>query len=338
MATNKHAQIRYKVLDECFSNFGRKFYFDDLLEKCNEALAEFYGDELGGVKTRTLRSDISYMRERAGEYDVDITTENDGTGYFYRYSKKDFSVFRQGFNQDELNQLRETILMLQRFKGMPNFDWMTELAVKLEDKLELGKNNGNFVSYEENTGYVGLDWFKDVFDAISNRRVIKIEYSKFNGSRPFNWDIHPYFLKQYNSRWYLIGLNDYNNKIYTIPLDRIVDLKEIRKDFIPNTTIDIDNYFKDFIGTTKEIGPIENVRLQFSEHRFPYVETKPIHGSQKIIDHGKRIIEINVIPNKELKSHILSFGNDVEVLSPQKLREEIRGIIEDSLGRYSVCR
>ena len=69
MATNKHAQIRYKVLDECFSNFGRKFYFDDLIEKCNEALAEFYGDELGGVKTRTLRSDISYMRERAGEYD-----------------------------------------------------------------------------------------------------------------------------------------------------------------------------------------------------------------------------------------------------------------------------
>jgi predicted DNA-binding transcriptional regulator YafY len=133
-------------------------------------------------------------------------------------------------------------------------------------------------------------------------------------------------------------LNDYNNKLYTIPLDRIVDMQEIRKDFIPNTTIDIDEYFKDIIGTTKEIGPIENIRLQFSEHRFPYVETKPIHGSQKIIDHGKRIIEINVIPNKELKSHILSFGNDVEVLSPQKLREEIRGIIEDSLGRYSVCR
>lgn len=334
MATNKHAQIRYKVLDECFSNFGRKFYFDDLLEKCNEALAEFYGDELGGVKTRTLRSDISYMRERAGEFDVDITTENDGTGYFYRYSKKDFSVFRQGFNQDELNQLRETILMLQRFKGMPNFDWMTELAVKLEDKLELGKINGNFVSYEENTGYVGLDWFKDAFDAISNRRVIKIEYSKFNGSKPFNWEIHPYFLKQYNSRWYLIGLNDYNSKIYTIALDRIVDLQEIRKDFIPNTTLDIDDYFRDIIGITKENGAIENVRLHFSENRFPYVETKPLHDSQRIIDHKNRIVEINVIPNKELLAMILSFGNDVEVLSPQFVRDDIRAIIEDSLHKY----
>jgi predicted DNA-binding transcriptional regulator YafY len=334
MATNKHAQIRYKVLDDCFSNFGRKFYFDELLKKCNEALAEIYGDEIGGVKTRTLRSDISYLRERAGEYDVDIISENDGTGYFYRYSKKDFSVFRQGFNQDELNQLRETILMLQRFKGLPNFDWMTELAVKLEDKLKLGKNPGNFVSYEENTGYVGLDWFKDIFDAITNSRVLHITYSKFNGSRPFYWDIHPYFLKQYNNRWFLFGLNDYSKRISILALDRIDDLKETRIDFIPNTIIDLDEYFKNIIGITKENGPIENVRLQFSKNRFPYVETKPIHSSQKIIDHANRIIEINVIPNKELLTTILTFGNDIEVLSPEHIRNEIRAIIEDSLSKY----
>lgn len=334
MATNKHAQIRYKVLDDCFSNFGRKFYFKELLKKCNEALAEIYGDEIEGVKTRTLRSDISYLRERAAEYDVDIISENDGTGYFYRYSKKDFSVFRQGFNQDELNQLRETILMLQRFKGLPNFDWMTELAVKLEDKLQLGKRSGNFVSYEENTGYVGLDWFKDVFDAIVNSRVLDITYSKFNGSRPYYWKIHPYFLKQYNNRWFLLGLNDRSKKISILALDRIDDLKEIRMDFIPNTIIDLDEYFKNIIGITKENGPIENVRLQFSKNRFPYVETKPIHDSQRIIDHGNRIIEINVIPNKELRTMILSFGNDVEVLSPLHLRGQIATILKGSLNKY----
>ena len=334
MATNKHAQIRYKVLDDCFSNFGRKFYFEDLLDKCNEALAELYGDKHGGVKTRTLRSDINYMRDRAGEFGVDIIVERDGEGYFYRYSEDDFSVFRQGFNDEELLQLRETIIMLQRFKGMPNFEWMTELAVKLEDKLQLGKNTGNFVSYEENVNYVGLDWFKDVFDAIANNRVLHITYSKFNGTKPYYWDIHPYFLKQYNNRWFLLGLNDYNNKIYTIALDRIEDLKEIRKDFIPNTAINLDEYFKDIIGVTREKGPKEIVKLQFSEHRFPYIETKPVHESQITIDHSNRIIEINVIPNKELLTMILSFGNDVEVISPKNIRDEIRAIIEDSLNKY----
>ena len=334
MATNKHAQIRYKVLDDCFSNFGRKFYFDDPLEKCNDALAEFYGDEHGGIKTRTLRSDINYMRDRAGEQGVEIIVENDGNGYFYRYSESDFSVFHQGFNEEELTQLRETILMLQRFKGMPNFEWMTELAVKLEDKLQLGKNPGNFVSYEENVNYVGLDWFKDVFDAIANSRVLHITYSKFNGSRPYYWDIHPYFLKQYNNRWYLLGLNDYSKKISILALDRIVDMKEVRIDYIPNTSINLDEYFQDIVGVTRVDAPKEIIRLQFSEHRFPYVETKPIHDSQRIVDHSNRIIELDVIPNKELRALILSFGNDIEVLSPEHVRDEIRAIIEDSLSKY----
>ena len=333
MATNKHAQIRYKVLDDCFSNFGRKFYFKELLKKCNEALAEIYGDEIEGIKTRTLRLDISYLRERAAEYDVDIISENDGTGYFYRYSKKDFSVFRQGFNDEEKMQLRETILMLQRFKGMPTFEWMTELAVKLEDKLQLGKNPGNFVSYEENTGYVGLDWFKDVFDAIANSRVLEINYLPFDGRRK-KWTIHPYFLKQYNNRWYLLGYNERFNDVSLIALDRIEDIKEIRKEFIPNTTIDLDEYFKDFIGVTKEDGPKEIIQLQFANKRFDYIQTKPLHTSQKIIDYSNKIIEINVIPNKELRAMILSFGNDVEVLSPAFLRGQIATILKGALNKY----
>ena len=50
MASNKHAQIRYKVLDDCFSNFRRKFYFNDLLEHCNEALRELYGEDHTGLE------------------------------------------------------------------------------------------------------------------------------------------------------------------------------------------------------------------------------------------------------------------------------------------------
>ena len=57
-------------------------------------------------------------------------------------------------------------------------------------------------------------------------------------------------------------------------------------------------------------------------------------GSQKIIDHANRIIEISVIPNKELLTTILTYGNDIEVLSPEHIRNEIRAIIEDSLSKY----
>ena len=125
MASNKHAQIRYKVLDDCFSNYRRKFYFDDLMDRCNDALRELYGEEHTGIKTRTLRSDINYIRTRAAEAGVEVEVKDDGNGYYYRYSEPDFSIFKRGLGEDDLAQLKETILMLQRFKGMPNFDWMS---------------------------------------------------------------------------------------------------------------------------------------------------------------------------------------------------------------------
>ena len=332
MASNKHAQIRYKVLDDCFSNFRRKFYFDDLMERCNDALQELYGDQHSGIKTRTLRSDISYMRDRAGESGVEIETVDDGHGYYYRYSEPNFSIFKRGLGEDDLAQLKETILMLQRFKGMPNFDWMSELVVKLEDKLNLRGASKSVVGYDENNAYTGLDWFQDLFDAIINKAVLHIQYKTFSDVT-YDWIIHPYYIKEYNNRWFLFGLNEDNATIYNLPLDRIEDVEQVNKEYIPSD-IDFERYFDDVIGAS--VAPREKIciRLQFSEHRFPYVLTKAIHKSQRVVDIDKRTVEISVIPNNELEALILSFGKDVEVLSPIEYRERIQGIIRQSFEKY----
>lgn len=332
MASNKHAQIRYKVLDDCFSNFRRKFYFDDLMERCNGALRELYGEEHSGIKTRTLRSDINYMRTRASEEGVEIVVTDDGNGFFYRYSEPGFSIFKRGLGEDDLAQLKETILMLQRFKGMPNFDWMSELVVKLEDRLNLRGVSKSVVSYDENNSYIGLEWFQDLFDAIINKSVLHIQYKTF-ADEYFDWTIHPYYIKEYNNRWFLFGLNEENNAIYNIPLDRIWELEQIHKEYIP-TEIDFESYLDDVIGVTVLPARKEHIRLQFSEHRFPYVTTKPIHRSQRIVDNENRIVEISVIPNNELEALLLSFGKDVEVLSPESFRTRIQSIIREAYEKY----
>ena len=332
MASNKHAQIRYKVLDDCFSNFRRKFYFNDLLERCNEALRELYGEEHTGIKTRTLRSDINYIRARAAETGVDVESVDDGNGYYYRYTEPDFSIFKRGLGEDDLAQLKETILMLQRFKGMPNFDWMSELVVKLEDRLNLRGVSRSVVGYDENKTYTGLDWFQDMFDAIINKSVLHVQYKTFSDI-VYDWTIHPYYIKEYNNRWFLFGLNEEQHTIYNIPLDRIENLEQINKEYIPSD-IDFETYLDDVVGVSVFPREKESIRLQFSEHRFPYVLTKALHQSQRIVDFDDRVIEINVIPNNELEALILSFGKDVEVLSPTSYREQIQGIIRESYEKY----
>ena len=332
MASNKHAQIRYKVLDDCFSNFRRKFYFSDLMERCNEALRELYGDDHEGIKTRTLRSDINFIRSRAAEEGVDVIAQDDGNGYFYRYSEPDFSIFRRGLGEDDLAQLKETILMLQRFKGMPNFDWMSELVVKLEDKLDLRGVSKSVVGYDENQDYTGLDWFQDIFDAIINKTVLRIQYKTF-ADVDYDWIIHPYYIKEYNNRWFLFGLNEENGTIYNVALDRIENLEQVNKEFIPSD-IDFETYWKDVVGVSVDSQKKIPIRLQFSEHRFPYVMTKALHPSQIVADVDNRIVEINVIPNNELEALILSFGKDVEVISPVEYRRQIQVIIRESYEKY----
>lgn len=332
MVSNKHAQIRYKVLDDCFSNFRRKFYFNDLLERCNEALRELYGEDHSGIKTRTLRSDISYMRDRAGEAGVEIEVLEDGNGNYYRYSEKDFSIYKHGLGEDDLAQLKETIMMLQRFNGMPNFDWMAELVVKLEDKLNLRGGSQSVVGYDDNKSYTGLDWFQDLFDAIINKTVLRITYTTFT-EITYEWIIHPYYIKEYNNRWFLFGLNEENGTLYNIPLDRIEEIHQVKKKYIDSET-NIEDYLEDVIGVS--VYPVEkqNIQLKFSKHRFPYIMTKALHNSQRIVDFDNHIIEISVIPNNELDALILSFGKDVEVLSPTSYREKIQTIIKETYEKY----
>ena len=332
MASNKHAQIRYKVLDDCFSNFRRKFYFNDLMERCNEALRELYGSDHSGIKTRTLRSDINYIRTRATEAGVDVEAIDDGNGYYYRYSEPDFSIFKRGLGEDDLAQLKETILMLQRFKGMPNFDWMSELVVKLEDKLSLNGSSKSVIGYEENKNYTGLDWFQDLFEAIINEQVLKINYSTFD-EKSFEWIIHPYYIKQYNNRWFLFGLNDETKSIYNLALDRIVNIELVHVKYIQND-IDFENFFDDVVGVSVNNGDKVRIQLQFEEKRFQYVLTKSLHPSQRIVDMDKCIVEIEVIPNHELEALILSFGKDVEVLTPDLFRKQVQDIIRQSYEKY----
>lgn len=295
-------------------------------------MREIYGEEHTGIKTRTLRSDINYIRTRAAEAGVDVESVDDGNGYYYRYTEPDFSIFKRGLGEEDLAQLKETILMLQRFKGMPNFDWMSELVVKLEDRLNLRGVSRSVVGYDENKAYTGLDWFQDIFDAIINKSVLHIQYKTFSDV-VYDWTIHPYYIKEYNNRWFLFGLNEEQCTIYNIPLDRIENMEQINKEYIPSD-VGFESFLDDVVGVSVFPREKELIRLQFSEHRFPYVLTKALHQSQRIVDYDNQIIEINVIPNNELEALILSFGKDVEVISPIEYRQQIQEVIRESYEKY----
>lgn len=341
MPVNKHALIRYHALDKCFSNFARRFYIEDLIAACNEALYNFTGDEKysdplnPGISRRQILVDINFMESPEG-WSAMVDRIKDGRRVYYRYEDVDYTIDNQPITDEELTQLRETTLMLSRFKGLPQFEWIDTMITNLEDKFNLKGAEQSVISLDNNEFVAGIEHISTLFNAIINKTPLQIRYKTFHKGS-FTWTIHPYFLKQYNNRWYLIGLNDDEYKNIThLGLDRIESIDILHIPYIENSQIEnIDEYFEDIVGVSFPPNRIvEKVVLKFSQHRFPFIKAKPIHGSQKIQDENDCLISLEVMPNRELEAILLSFGEDVEVIEPQSLRQQLAEKIKKTYEKY----
>lgn len=335
MPTNKNAQLRYKILDRCFSDFSRKYEIDDLLQIVNEVLYDVEGSV---VSIRQIREDIRNMRDRM-TYNAPIKAyQYDGKKCYYRYSEPDFTIFNNELTAEEVASLRSTIDLLSRFRGVPSNAWLEDVLSNLEIRFGVRPNAENIVSFDNNDLLKGTEFLGELIDAAINHQPLNVEYCTFAGNERTTI-IHPYHIKQFNNRWFLIGLQEGNhgNYITNKALDRIVKLSRANVPFIPNADIDFNDYFKDIIGVTLPEDHLEpeEVLLKFDDARFPYVVNKPIHPSQETADDKEHIIKLRVRPNKELEARIFSYGNQVEVLKPEWLRLQIAEKFREILKKYS---
>ena len=321
--------IRYQVLDRCLRNRYKRYYIEDLVAACNEALLE-YSEKNEPVKVRQVYKDLNFMEEKWGT----IERIPDGRRKFFQWEDPNFSISNQPLNDEEVDKLKETIFMLNRFKGMPQFEWMEELLSQLEDRFALKGQSRSVIGFEQNLDYTAVRHLSDLFNAIINKQPLKIFYRKFDGDQRI-WNIHPYYIKQYNNRWFLFGLNDQRKAITNIPLDRITDIRNIGIPY-KESDVDFEEYFDDVVGVTITDAPIETIVLKFAPERYPYVVSKPLHGTSKFPDPVNHIVEIKVIPNRELEALIFSFGNQVEVISPRWFREKIAGVAKSMSDIYST--
>ena len=335
MPTNKNASIRYQALDKCFRDRRHRYYIDDLIEKCEEAL--YYYNGVGGVSRRQVFEDIKFMESDTG-WSIPLERKKDGKKVYYRYEDPDFSINEQPLTDEEAQQLRTVILTLSRFRGLPSNEWIEDVISNLEWRFNLKGKSENIIGFEQNTDLKGLHWLTPILDATSNHQPLKIAYRNYKNSEvEKTLIVHPWYVKQYNNRWFLFGLDDQKYYITNLALDRIQSL-EITEEipFVPNEKIDFEVYFKDVIGVTIPKADVEKIRivLQFTKGQFPYITSKPLHPSQEILSDEDCKLAIEVRPTYELDQLILSFGPDVEVLEPTEYREYIKGKIVENLQKY----
>jgi predicted DNA-binding transcriptional regulator YafY len=335
MATNKLASLRYLALDRCFSNPGRKYYIEDLIEACNQAIYESTGSR-DGVKRRQVYADITFMESEQG-YAVPLVRHKDGRKKFFRYEDTSFTIRQRSVNQEEVEQIAETLAILSRFKGMPQFEWLDEIKIRLESAFGMTSTTEACVSFQESPYLKGLRYFAELFSAISQKQTLEISYQGFKQLEPMTFPFHPWYLKQYNNRWFVLGHNETFGSLSTLALDRIQQLQPGTFPFRENETYDFEEYFEDVIGVSlPEDQPVETVLLKIDNELWPYIESKPLHGSQRVKSRTSEgvVVELKVFVNCELRATLFSYLKGVEVLEPDSLRKDLIKDLNIGLAKY----
>ena len=311
MALNKLALIRYKTIDECLRNRGRRWTLENLIDRVSEALYEYEGIR-DGVSKRTIQLDLQTMRSDK-LYSAPIVVLD---RKYYTYEDPSFSITQSKLTSADLQKMNEVVGILKHLNGFNHFGEMSEMIAKLENELQRNRTHGpDIIQFESNPLLKGLNWIDPLYKAIAARRAVLIDYRSFRAQKTRQDIYYPYLLKEYRNRWFLIGRNKAKRHLVTMALDRIEGVEELsREPFYPYPEVDFDHYFDNVLGVTKsEKDRPTKVILSVRRETAPYILTKPLHRSQTVLQEtdDSTILQIEVVLNFELEREILGFGPQV---------------------------
>ena len=360
MPANKNAVIRYMYLDQMLSDRHHYYSRTDLYKNCNKRLVR---DGYSEVSKRTIELDLIDMGLPPFNMDIDDSLVIDGK-HIVRYSDQTVSLFSKPLSDDEKKLLREALSTLGQFSGLDNFEWIAALQEKLDDEKSFGgkaitdeEQHRKIISFSSNPYLKNLNLLGKLFSAISNKKVISVEYKKFESETASRFVVYPYLLKEYNDRWYLI-CNSVGDEVYpyredflmNLPLDRIISFDEVEGVDYRDCPLDLEERFDDIVGISYyEDRKLETILFAVTKATANYIRTKPMHSSQIELPSSRQaelletypaldgfvFFTIECIPNHELHTLLYSYGSRLMVLSPTWLHDELREESERQTALYS---
>ena len=334
MPVNRNALIRYRTIDNCLRNRQRRWTLDDLIDACSDALYEYEGIDKG-VSKRSVQMDIQLMRSDKLGYNAPIIVLEKK---YYTYEDPDYSITNIPLTDQDLSKLTEVSEILRQFKGFSYFEELTEMVQRLENKIHAAKTNQEpVIDFEKNDHLKGLEHIETLYQAIIKKCTVQLSYQSFKARNANTFHFHPYYLKEYRNRWFVIGVTKRSSPILTLALDRIIKVEGCDVKYLTRNDFNLSDFLNDVIGVTvNPNGHAENVLLHADSETAPYIITKPLHHSQKIVENSSDgiIFSLHVQLNFELEREILGFGNHVKVIAPERLRRRIKDVLEHALDLY----
>ena len=275
--------------------------------KTKQDILDYFEDNDKGFNERTF---YRLKETLARDFGIEIVFDYNNDGYFFDEQKST--------NPESFLSLLEVLATAELFST--NFK---------------EKNNAlSFVEFENKAAIESIPNFKIVLDAIQQQLPITFNHNSFYHLKESNYTLKPYFLKQYQNRWYAIGETEKGYR--TFGIDRIENIIIGTKKFKAKTD-EAKDKFSQVIGLNYVDHKLEKIQLSFHISQKPYIVSLPLHHSQKEInlDNGKTFdIALRIHPNFEFRQQVLKYGSLVKVLEPKWLADEIKEELRKGFENY----
>lgn len=325
-----------------------------------DILALYYGRPKGYYDRIACNSETGYgeLKKAFPEVLKALETANPGCiknngkkgkGKAYRYIGKDDDPLTEERKAVVQKSVEDYVVFCKASAGILPASWFSaffENTQVLLDTRREAEDGGLQIRTGLEQNLTNIDLLPVFYKAITDKQVLRFSYQRF-GQKPFELIFHPQFLKEYNGRWFVFGEADREPfKAYNVPLDRIVgEVIEVNDvEYIPAPKGFYQQFFKDIIGVTHEKdAKVEQVVIRTkTEYQHGLLLTKPLHHSQKeTLPFGEHQdgcygeVTLMIESNRELRGKILAYGQYLEVIAPQSLREQILDILKQQIHQYS---
>ena len=179
-------------------------------------------------------------------------------------------------------------------------------------------------------------YFLDIItSAMRDNRQIVVDYEDFFGNTIQGLKVNPYFIRLFKRRWYVMALVMPRKEIHRFGLDRIKRIVVLDSKFNYPKNFSPQDYYTDYYGVFHDEKPM-TIRLKAYCEKPHYLRSLPLHHSQREIESKAdyTIFEYKIAPTYVFVQEILSHGNQLEVLSPDAFRQQIKTIIQEMHDFY----
>lgn len=324
MGINRNAYLRYKAIDLRLRNRYRPAPdMGELIVACEKAIDYRPSSE-------TIQKDLKMMREdppRGFAAPIKFCRRK----LVYEYTDIDYSIDNVGLNDADIDGIKKALEVINSIgsnRVSQQFSHsMEKLLSVYNEKFCENEKNRKIIQTDQLPYYRGMENFDLLFRACSEEIPISAIHYSYN-KMSFNCAvIHPRSLKEFENRWYVIGFSEDHQSLRTFGLDRLHEPVLLKRKF-KTVNHEIERlYLQDVYG----VYPFGNekkqtIRFWASSLVINYLLAYPIHPSQEVQSRGEYgcgEITLQLIPSHELIRLFRSFGNDIEVLGPKWMMNEI---------------